>query len=482
VGGGGVAGQRPGVGDRPIAGTRPSQLPATSRPGISNLPAAGLGAGLGAIAGSRLPGAGNRPAQLPGLEGGNRWEQFQGNRQDWVADHRQDLQGRLENRQDFRNDWQENRQDFLNDRREDWQNQLDDRYPWHDGWHHGYWHGNWGNYWEHMWEQHPVWSAFSVTGWALNTVGYMFGTSGYSNPYYESGYSSEMAYDYSEPIVVYSESAQAAAEGTALAPGVTQEALNQFDQARAAFAQGDYKQALALANQALKNMPSDATLHEFTALCFFALGEYRQAAAVLNAVLAVGPGWDWTTLASLYPDVDVYTAQLRKLEDYVKSNPTVADARFVLAYHYLTTNHADAAAKQLEYVVKSAPNDAVARQLYDMLTYKASGEPKPQTEPAAPSGPNVAPADLVGTWKAKGPSNSAFEMVLTKEGEFTWKYTKGKKEQVVKGAYAVDRNTLAMEPVVGGVMLAELTPQNANAVDFKMIGAPASKAPLRFTR
>ena len=132
--------------------------------------------------------------------------------------------------------------------------------------------------------------------------------------------------------------------------------------------------------------------------------------------------------------------------------------------------------------MKSVPNDAVAKQLYDMLTYKASGEPKPQTEPAAPAGPNVAAADLVGTWKAKGPSNSAFEMALTKEGEFTWKYTKGKKEQVVKGAYAVDRNTLAMEPAAGGVMLAELTPQSANAVDFKMIGAPASEAPLRFTR
>ena len=340
----GVAGQRPGVGDRPTAGEPSESICPLRASGHLDASRGGHRRRLGAAAGSRLPGAGNRPAQLPGLDGGNRWDQFQGNRQDWVADRRQDLQGRLENRQDFRNDWQENRQDFVNDRREDWQNQLDDRYPWHDDWHHGYWHGNWGNYWEHMWEQHPVWSAFAVTGWALNTVGYMFGTWGYSNPYYDAGYSGEMAYDYSEPIVIYSEPAQAAAPsaagGSALPPGVSQEALNQFDQARAAFGQGDYKQALELANQALKSMPSDATLHEFTALCFFALGEYRQAAAVLNAVLAVGPGWDWTTMASLYPDVEVYTAQLRKLEDYVKANPTAADARFVLAYHYLTTNHA----------------------------------------------------------------------------------------------------------------------------------------------
>lgn len=399
------------------------------------------------------------------------------------------MQSRLENRQDFRNDWQENRQDFMNDRREDWQNQLDDRYPWHDDWHHGHWHGDYGDYWEHMWEDHPVWSAFAVTGWALNATGYMFGTWGYSNPYYEASYASEMPYDYSEPIVLYSEPAQTAVPGTPAAveaaplpPGVTQEALNQFEQARSVFGQGDYKKALELAGLALKSMPSDATLHEFSALCLFALGQYRQAAATLNAVLAVGPGWDWTTMASLYPDVEVYTAQLRKLEQYVKANPNAADARFVLAYHYMTMNHPDIAAKQLEYVVKLEPNDAVAKQLYDMLTYKASGAPKPKAESPAPTGPTVTADNLAGTWKAKGPSNSAFEMALTKEGEFTWKYTKGKKEQVVKGAYAVDRNTLAMEPVAGGVMLAELTPKDANSLDFKMIGAAESEPPLKFTR
>jgi len=430
----------------------------------------------------------DRASQLPARDGGSRREQFQNNRPDWVADRRQDLQGRLENRQDFLNDWQQNRQDFLNNRREDWQNYLDDRYPWHGGWHHGYWTGHWGAYWEHMWARYPVWSAFAVTGWALNSVGYMFGTWGYSNPYYDAG-STEVVYDYSQPIVIYSEPAEAAApstpatpEAAALPPGVSQEALDQFDQARSAFGEGDYKQALGLANQALKSMPSDATLHEFRALCLFALGQYRDAAATLNAVLAVGPGWDWTTMASLYPDTEVYTGQLRKLEEYVKANPGAPDARFVLAYHYLTTGSPEAAAKQLEHVVKSVPNDAVARQLYDMLTYKPSEEAKPQVEAAAPAGPEIPAESLVGTWKSAGPSGSAFEMTLTKEGEFAWKYTQGKKEQLVKGAYAVDRNTLAMEPAAGGVMLAQLTPRGADAIDFKMIGAPENEPPLRFAR
>jgi hypothetical protein len=90
--------------------------------------------------------------------------------------------------------------------------------------------------------------------------------------------------------------------------------------------------------------------------------------------------------------------------------------------------------------------------------------------------------DLAGTWKAKGPSNSAFEMTLSKEGEFTWKYTKGKKEQTVKGAYAVDKDTLAMEPAAGGVMLAQISPAANGKLNFKMIGAPEKEPPLEFTR
>ena len=41
-------------------------------------------------------------------------------------------------------------------------------------------------------------------------------------------------------------------------------------------------------------------------------------------------------LIGLYPNVNVYTAQLRALEAYCKANPQSATSRFVLAYHYLT--------------------------------------------------------------------------------------------------------------------------------------------------
>src|SRR5262249_17524474 len=102
-----------------------------------------------------------------------------------------------------------------------------------------------------------------------------------------------------------------------------------------AFKAGDSAQALALCDQALAKLPNDSSLHEFRGLVLFALGRYDDAAAALYAVLSVGPGWDWTTLVSLYADVAVYTAQLRALEQYCDSLAGAAAPRFVLAYHYM---------------------------------------------------------------------------------------------------------------------------------------------------
>jgi hypothetical protein len=74
----------------------------------------------------------------------------------------------------------------------------------------------------------------------------------------------------------------------------------------------------------------------------FAQGKYREAAGTIHAVLADGPGWDWATMSGLYPSVQVYTTHLRALEDFARTNPDSADARFLLGYHYLTEGYHDA--------------------------------------------------------------------------------------------------------------------------------------------
>jgi tetratricopeptide (TPR) repeat protein len=154
--------------------------------------------------------------------------------------------------------------------------------------------------------------------------------------------------------------------------------VQSFEAARGAFKQGDYRKALEQVDKAIAGLPGDAVLHEFRALVHFALGNYRDAAATIYPVLAAGPGWDWQTMKSLYPDVKTYTEQLRALEAYHLSNPKSPEASFVLAYHYVTLGYPEPARKQLENVVALRPDDKLAAQLIQFLTQSRSDQPAPQ--------------------------------------------------------------------------------------------------------
>ena len=424
-------------------------------------------AGGGAFANNRLP---------------NNVQDRRNNLQDRFQDRgdRQDNRGdRQDNRQDNRGDRQDNRQgnrgDRQDNRREDWQNWANNNHGWHD-----YNHGDW---WGHMWSEHPGWMAFGMTTWGLNRLAYGFGLWGYSNPYYSDGGGGGV-YDYSQPIIdnqpVYVDAGTAPAGDSA---GPPQAAMSTFDQARTDFYNGNYENALTGVNQALKEMPKDTVVHEFRALTLFALGRYNEAAATIHPVLAVGPGWDWPTLVGLYPSVDVYTGQLRKLEQHVKANPKAADALFLLAYHYLTCDHKESAHKTFERVVALQPADTIAAEYAGLTTPDSkSGGPVPQPpEASIPADKLLSANDIVGNWSAKGGNNTTFMLNLTDKGEFTWTFTQGKNKQTVKGVYALDQNRLAMEPDTGGTMLANLS-KKGSGFHFDMDGATKGDPGLDFTK
>jgi len=413
-------------------------------------------------------GTGNRPGQLP-----NR-----------TPEQRRDgLQDRLASRDEFRDQNREDWQDRRDEVREDWQDHYDDFYDNHDDWHHGCWDGE-GSWWNHMWDDHTALMAFGTTMWGLNRAAYWSGYWGYENPYYYESYPIEggAAIDYSQPLTEYVPAEQPAATPTtpadAPAPG-----MSDFDAARDAFYKGDYAAALAWTNKALGAMPGDPIIHEFRALVMFAQGKYKDAAAGLYSVLSVGPGWDWTTMSSLYPNVDAYTKQLRALETAIKQNPQSSDARFVLAYHYLTCGSKDAAAGQLKELYKATPQDNLVKELLLMTAgpeaIGASAAPA-ASEPA--QAPQVPAADLVGSWSAAGQKGTKFEMGLAADGKFTWNYTQNGKSESAKGVYALDGNVLALEPESGGVMLAEISPPAQGRIDFKMLGAPPGDPGLKFAK
>jgi tetratricopeptide (TPR) repeat protein len=512
------------LGDHNGSGERPSTLPG-GRPGPDGRPATlpGLAdrGGIGAGPGDRVADRGARRDDLQNrLEGrddvrGDRQDNRQGNRDDRQGnrgdtrsdrqDNRQDNQGdRQENRgdrQDNRHDNQGDRQDNRQDRREDWQNWADDHdWAYHD-WHHGYWHGNADGWWDHLWDEHPVAGALGLTTWGLNRAAYGFGLWGYSNPYYVEPYAVGSSYiDYSQPLIVSEpypvevpvqsdvpvQSADVIAPSAPepLPPGVTQPGLDAFNAARSAFYSRDYNTALSEIDQAAVAMPQDATVHEFRGLVLFALGRYQDAAAPVHAVLAVGPGWDWTTMVGLYPSVDTYTVQLRTLEKYVREHSDDAPSRFLAAYHYITTNNTEAAANRLREVTRLRPDDTVAAELLTMLAGPQGGSQSVAAAATPPdSGTTPVPAEeLTGKWIASGPKGSEYQVNFESDGTFKWSYSNRGKTEEIDGVFAVDGDVLAMEPDSGGTLPARISKPAPDTLKFEPAGAPTGDAALSFRK
>jgi hypothetical protein len=390
-------------------------------------------------------------------EAGRDWGQV---RQDW-QDHRDQV----------RDDWQSHRDQA----RDDWQNWFDDNYSHYGNWYWGHAAGYWGG-WDHLWDNYPVAAAAGLTWWGANAVGSMFGCGDYSNPYYEES----SVVNYSEPIITVPVTVETSS-GAEAPVSVSAEGVSTFDQARAAFLDNDYATALKLTDQAVAKMPRDAVLHEFRSLVLFALKRYPESAAAINAVLAVGPGWDYSTLTTLYPDMDTYTTQLRALEDACKKSPKAADLRFLLGYHYLTMGYMDDAVSQFRKASQLQPKDSVSAALVASLAPREEQPEKPAKE-AAPPAPKAVPPELViGNWKAAGTRTTKYDMNLRKDGTFTWAFSRGSRKQEVKGVYTVEGNVLAMEPDSGGVMLAEIAAKD-ETLQFKMIGGKEGDPPLEFRR
>ena len=330
---------------------------------------------------------------------------------------------------------------------------------------------------------------WGLGGWGLGSLIYNSGYLGYSNPYYNNSYSSFGNYNYSQPIPVSYNSSMVVADYD---PNSASEVLNNAD---AAFKQNDYDAALDIINKGLAQYPDDAVLHEFRALVLFARRDYQQAAATIHSVLAVGPGWDWTTLSSMYASVSIYTEQLRALEGFTKENPQDAASRFLLAYHYMSCGHPDAAARHLQQVVKLMPNDRVAVDVLKMVSAPQAGQPgqpvdtaqqptpQPPQDPARPAVKPVDPATLVGVWKAARPDGSKFDLTLTDDAKFTWSFSqKDQPAQAFGGTYSVEGNVLALERKDGGSLIAEVTPGGEAKFNFKLLGAPQEDPGLNFSR
>ena len=182
-------------------------------------------------------------------------------------------------------------------------------------------------------------------------------------------------YNYSQPISTTSAPAEQAVAG---------QATSAFDQARDAFKAGDYTKALQLDQQAITQTPNDTNLHEFLALVYFAQGKYDKAAEPLYAVLSVGPGWDWTTLSGMYPDVETYTrssepSRPRQREPQIRPPPASFWPTSILSQ-----GHNENAIAQLKATVKLQPGDTLSPQLIAKLQPAGPPSRHPPMRPQTP--------------------------------------------------------------------------------------------------
>ena len=212
-------------------------------------------------------------------------------------------------------------------------------------------------------------------------------------------------------------------------------------------------------------------------------------------MLAIGPGWDWTTLCSIYSDMQLYTSQLTALENHVDLHPRETSARFLLAYHYMTAGHTDTAKVQFEQVVALLPGDKLAANLLHMIGRGAAAA-QPANAPAAaqpavpppaapaPDAKPVNPPALFGRWHAKR-DDETVELELKSDGTFTWKMAKTDPTAAgsgfVSGKFTLQDATLTLKGLQGS-MVAQVSIDGGNRFTFKPLGGLANDPGLTFVK
>jgi tetratricopeptide (TPR) repeat protein len=348
---------------------------------------------------------------------------------------------------------------------------------WHTAvhpWYHGCWNGNIFN----NWGVGPV--GWGLTMWGLNSLRYNFGYTAYVNPFVVQAPVAvpvpvPVYENYSQPLVNV---VQAVPESGQEPPRMPETASQAFNAAQAAFKDSDYATALVKTEQALKDFPDDPVLHEFRALVCFAQGKYKQASTILHALLASGPGWDWTTMSSLYASTKTYEGQLAALERATGERPEDPALQFLLAYHFMTIGNAEGAKAALAQAKKLLPNDPVVAQLAG-----AGGVESARAEAKPPPAAADVKLDIVGAWSAPRGDGGTIGLALTKDGAFTWTVTdKAGKKDSFDGTFTLESDLLILERKSGGALMGKTTPLAADKFLFRVLGSDDTDPGLTFSR
>ncbi len=258
---------------------------------------------------------------------------------------------------------------------------------------------------------------------------------------------------------------------------VTDAGQTAFEKAVAAFQAGDYAAANAFVEVALREMPGNADVRMLHSLILFAVGNHHDAAAVAHTAMTASAGWKWETLSEMYPDTDVYTAQLRSLEQASLAQPNAADLRFLLGVHYLMTGHEKTAGLALAKVNTLEPKDEVAKQLTTMLAPEKKGPAVPPAPAAEFAAPAEAAVDLTGTWTAQPASGVAITLMMNND-QFEWKLDLNGEKSQFDGTFTRTDDQLLLKRADGEELQVAL--ENLTGSSFDL--TPEGGQTLTFTR
>ncbi len=161
--------------------------------------------------------------------------------------------------------------------------------------------------------------------------------------------------------------AEPAPSDTAAAGGPKEDTYTLVDEGNIAFNAGDYESAIRLYVAAVLVDDTDAFARLFYGLAQFAIGDYELAAVGMRRALTLDPELITSPidLRSIYPDLETFDEQLKRLVVGVSENPKNEDVVFLLGYVYYATADPASAVALLQTAVDLDPTDELALAVRD---------------------------------------------------------------------------------------------------------------------
>ena len=172
---------------------------------------------------------------------------------------------------------------------------------------------------------------------------------------------------------------------------------------------------------------------------------------------------------------------------YCGAHRDSATARFVLAYHYLTQGHTDAA---VDYAQAGGRAQAGRHPLGEAAPAARSAQgPVPPARrhvppPAAPPADTTPPqgATIAGTWTAQPVADTTIALTIQPGGAFNWQVTQKGQTQQFSGTSTFGDGILTLAQDKGPALVGRVSWKDASHMTFRIVGDGPDDPGLRFSK